>query len=501
MRIYFDSNIFRKLKSTSNQFRSDVFDAVELLRPHFIFPFSEAHMNDLATSSEEHRNIDLKLMKDYVQDNYIHRDHIAKVIKYSLADPLTAFDSFDFSASESFLDDPSSAFKDLFDFEGGEQLGEIFSKLLDLPVFDPIQIETDKLPAEYRQLAERFKDVRTIGDALKKMSGIGDLINDKNVLSKNRNLFSGYVNRDDYSFDNWSFEFDQRMQDTVFGKSFTEMVALMTAEADRNDEYTNFINTYTSLEFLGVTEERTGAKLKLKKNSFMDIQRDAAHAFFASKSDFFVTDDLGVQQKAFIAYRLFSIRTEVLSIQDFLNRTSSLLLNEGDQKWLNKRISLSIRDGKLIHSSPENKLELRSIPLPIFNYFNRLQINSHNKYPEFLLLRNCNKNTAVLYSEVNLLIHKCAILFGEPAPLKDFDPNKHVKDYTVGQLIRVWIFREMVATISWESRDDNRQVIVLSLLPLPKRNWFNRFLSRISNLIMITFSRISSMFFRNRKVD
>src|SRR5690606_4274114 len=119
-------------------------------------------------------------------------------------------------------------------------------------------------------------------DFLKNIGGFGNFLTNPKEFRKYQKLLSNFVNRDTYSYDQWSFDFDQKLKETFFGKSFKELVEITISESDKNDFYTNFINTYTGLESFGVTEERTGKNGKLKKNSFMDIYRDATHAFFAT---------------------------------------------------------------------------------------------------------------------------------------------------------------------------------------------------------------------------
>lgn len=265
MRIYFDSNIFRKFKPTSKQFRQDVTDAVEALAPFFIFPFSEAHLSDLSTSTEAYRKEDLELMERYVHDNFIHRDHIKKEIKYSLVVPTEAYNSYDFTASEQPQQSMDTLLEDLLDFEGGEALQAAFLQLMELPVIPQNDFDTGTLPDSVRPIAENFKNVRSMKDAMQAIGRMGNFINDKSFVSFNRKLFEGYVNRDDYSFDKWSFEFGERMKDTTLGKSFTELVDQITTEADKSDPYQAMLNTYIALETFGVTQEHLGKKQQLKK--------------------------------------------------------------------------------------------------------------------------------------------------------------------------------------------------------------------------------------------
>ncbi|MDQ1149676.1 hypothetical protein QE382_001660 [Sphingobacterium zeae] len=122
MRIYCDSNIFRKAKSTSNQFNKEVYDAMESLSDICLFLFSEAHLDDLSKSNEHYRNEDLTLMERYVNNNYICRYHIYKKINFLLATPTEAYNSHDFAAQENYLKDPVDYINNLLNTEDNEYL-------------------------------------------------------------------------------------------------------------------------------------------------------------------------------------------------------------------------------------------------------------------------------------------------------------------------------------------------------------------------------------------
>jgi hypothetical protein len=463
MRIYCDSNIFRKIKQGSSQFNETVYLTMESLQPHFLFLFSEAHLWDLSKSSESYRNQDLQAMEVYVKNNYISRDHIKKQLHFYLATPAEAYEGMDFQASSDFLQDPYEGFNSLFDFEGGEQLGTIFKGLFDLPIMPDINIDTSMLQPEHREMAEQFKGVRSINDALKKMKGVGDLLDSNSAFKKHRSMLSTYLDRDEYSYDEWSFDFDQRMKETAFGKSFTELVEEMTPQADRNDRYTNFINTYVQLDFFGITEERSGSKQKLKKNSHMDLNKDAMHVFFASHTDYFVTDDIGVQTKAFILYRLFNVNTQVLSVKDFIARSFLLIKNEDSNATFVQGLSFSLKQGFVVNQSLLKQQTVIKTLYPTFNYFNRVQINAEKDQKNVQLFQYIENPNGVMYAEIELLIDKAERVFGKSIDLKGKAHLGEFLSQEIGTPIRTWKLNKGEITLSWEKNDVDRPIIVLTI--------------------------------------
>ena len=201
MRIYCDSNIFRKSKRTSSQFNESVHDSLEKLNDCFVFVFSEGHLHDLEKSREIYRNEDLLHMENYVRNNYLYRDPIKKNFHFFLATPYEAYKDIDFKAVEAFFQDPHGYFNSMFDFEGGEQIGKLFQSFFDLPIFDNVGLDIENNDPSIKDLLNSFKGVRTINDALKKMGNIEQMLNNKKEYKKYKGLISKYINREDYSFE------------------------------------------------------------------------------------------------------------------------------------------------------------------------------------------------------------------------------------------------------------------------------------------------------------
>ncbi|QQL50277.1 hypothetical protein [Mucilaginibacter ginkgonis] len=414
---------------------------METLKRNFIFLFSEAHLHDLAMSEAHYREQDLNHMEWYVKDNYITRDHVYKRLHFYLARPVEAYKGIDFDVFHRVLENPYEYIAPAFDFEGGEAVGNIIKALFDLPLFDFPRYETPNVPPEFAPFSTGFRDVKTINDALKSMSGLGTLLYDKKLYRKYQNWTAQLFDRDQYSWDIWSFDFDERMKDSLFGKTFREMVKDMTAGNDADDEYQCFINTYTQLEFLGVTQEKKGGKKKA--NTYWDIRRDATHAFFASKADYLVTDDRGMQEKAFIVYRMLKYRTEVLSTTDFIGRSALLTRNEDDTRSFLNGIRYTLQKGMVVRQEPLEQATLLKTLYPVFNYFNRLQSNEDG---HLIFLRNSHPKYGLMYSEMELLVEKCKRIFGPPILVPHL-PSDY-KNIVYGDNLAVWkIGKEMVRLV------------------------------------------------------
>jgi hypothetical protein len=464
MRIYCDSNIFRKTKPASKDFKPSWFNSLESLSKDFIFLFSEAHLNDLGEITDANRQFiieDLNHIETYVKNSYLYRDHVKKTFHYYLATPAEAYQGMDFAAINNFFDDPQAYMDSLFDFEGGQELGEMMETLYNLPIFSLDKI--DLLGLSEDDPLNNFKDVKTINDALKQFQGYGEILSSKLEYKKYRNLFSGYTRREEYSYDKWSFEFNERMKDTVYQKTFSELVDLTIADADKNDKYTRFINTYTNLEFFGVTLEKEGTTKKNKKNSFWDIHRDATHAYYASYADYLVSEDKGMLTKAFITYKLLNIDTQVLSPEDFVNRAAMLLKNEDTSDSFFEGLQFMLQHGKSIIQTTLDQPQIIKSSYPILNYFNRIQINKELAGHSLQLYRASDSHKGVMYVELQTLIMKCNKLFRSNLLIEPEETLTNLGGYITGESIRNWKVGKSLISLYYSMNTLQHHIIVLEI--------------------------------------
>ncbi len=466
MRMYCDSNIFRKVKLTSSQFNEGLFKSFEALKHSYIFLFSDAHLHDLEKSAEDYRIEDLSEMESYVGNNYLYRDPIKKEFCYFLATPTEAYESVDFQAMHEALADPYTYLNTLFDFEGGETLAKLFKDYFDMLLFNFPPDEFNAMDPEIKKLISPFKNVRTINDALKSLKDVGVMLDDKHMYKEYKTLISNYINREEYSFERWSFDFDEKMKDTSFSKTFQEMVDLTIAESDKNDEYTRFINTYTHLDFYGITQERSGRKKKLKANSYWDIHKDATHAYYGSKADYLISDDNGLLTKAFITYKLLGIDTQVLSKEDIVELVPSLLESDALSTSFDRVVDKAISTGELLSVSPNGETALYALPFLVFNYFNRFQTNDHSEYYSLQFFKS--GNGGFMFAEVLKLIEKIEAIYGTNS-ITFMDGLETLKQVEEGNCVGQWVGSNHVVTLTYEMTGLNGLLICLNLLiPKPK---------------------------------
>ena len=461
MRIYFDSNIFRKIRKDSRVFELNLYETVERLRKAFVFIFSDAHLSDLSNSDPSYREKDLKHMEEYVGNNFFSFDHVHKKFHVYLATPQQAYAAQDFHTYQHALENPIKAIEELFNEDEAQILKPFMNMLLDLPITKNLYSGEEFSALMTPEVTEAMTKIHTLRDALDGASGVSGMLTNKNEFSAMQSMMLSYINRRDYSFDAWSFDFDQRMKTTAFGKTFTEMVDMTCAGLPKDDTYNRFINFYTYLEYLGVTEERVGGKRK--KNSMLDLQKDAAHAYFASNTDYFVSDDRGVLSKAFITYKMFGIQTEVLSVADFITKSGFLLKNEEDLSSFGKGIKFSINNGFVMEHSALTGSQLIKLSYPVLNYFDRLQFSNLPNDSSILLFRSPRTSHGMMWAEFDLLLSKCIQLFGVPSDRKErLDINSYNNKDNARD--RRWNIGKSEIILDFGQTSNNESVILLQIL-------------------------------------
>lgn len=430
-RVYFDSNIFRILKSSHPSYNNDLFLACEEIKQKLLFCFSDAHLDDLKNSVQPYLSEDLALIEKFVGDNYFtYRYFGEKGLQVYLATPSTAFAEKNYVSIT--REDESltleKIFSDLGDDPEIQILNNTVKTLLNIPIsafgYSPSSNASDeKWQEEINKFLPDLTKETSLGEVIDKVIPFSfQLLQNKEKVSELRRLGLSYLNRETYSFEKWKFGFDEKFKDSPFGKSFLETLDSILPSNQENDFHKKFTHAYVMLELLGVTKE-TKSGGGLKKFTLDSLHRDAEHAYFASYCDFLVTDDRGLQIKAYILYHLFDIQTQVLSSKEFVN----LKFQFNQQEESGGRFFTSLKHDLTNSFQLFEKRDILSGDIirtfitshNYFNYFNRLQeISSDTDKTWVLFCDRSDYANFFLYREIELLVGKLINTFGNDDELK-----------------------------------------------------------------------------------
>jgi hypothetical protein len=477
-RIYCDSNIFRIIKPSHPYYKDELCRCLNDVKDKFLFIFSEAHLDDLSHSEESFRNEDLGFMEKYVRDNYFTSNHVKnKEFETFLLTPVKAYATKDYAAAKRALRNPfdiDSLFEGLGDSPELKLAGDLMKAAFDLPVASlGNTIDTSDMDEKQKALFDKimpgYTPSMSIKDFMRSISPYSAaLLQDEKEVSSLRKYIAEYMNRDEYSFEKWGLAFNERMKETVIGKSYLEMVDGLLLDRQKNDFYLCFSYAYANLEMFNITQEQKSSG-GLKKFDFESLNTDGLHAYYGSFCDYLVTDDKGLQVKANIVYQLFGFRTKVLSSVDFINMRSILMGQEEDFKKFVQSLSYDLKHSFQINSGTNiksgDKVSNFKTTHPYFNFFNRMKIiqDKSNITVALFCERGALHGNFYLYREIELLVNKMLVSFGPD------DKNKGVYDLTEnnnltdGYSIREWIKGEMFFSLRCSHERSRGHFIALAV--------------------------------------
>ena len=427
---------------------------MEELKDKMIFTYSEAHHSDLANSDQKYWDEDLELMSRYVKDHYFEYEAQKKITECFLADPKSSFYNIDFDARKNTIQSVTDLFDEVLEpmeDESPEMIiaRNLLNNLLNLPMPNLIPETADPKQKEYLKKFLPDSENLTMRGMMNHFLTAGTkLLNDRSEVIEMKKMVEEYVSSEKYSFEIWKDNFDEKFKENFGDKSFTEMMESVFANNTSYNEYDKFCLFYNSLELYNVTKD----KPLRKTQNLQSITTDANHAWFASFSDFFVTDDKGLRAKTYIVYKYLGIKTEILDTKDFLARKSIFLQQEEiDSKRFFETLHYEFKNSLILRSSKDRNLQQTEIiknQHKFFNYFNRIALKGDNVI--FYCQRHKNANF-VLYREVEVLVNKLVALFGDDT--NDQGYYNFDEEDSKADILRRWLLSNLEITFGWANND------------------------------------------------
>jgi hypothetical protein len=425
IRIYCDSNIYRYLNPKHPSYNNELKDVFDSLKGKMLFTFSDAHLDDLKGSPTELAEADLLRMGEYVDDNYFMHDLVTeKRTGPYLATPLEAFRGKNYNAYDQVFEDPFNIDK-LFDVFGDDEYAGALKDLLKLFYNVPISIWGNGFntaiadPSSiqlFNKFSPNYNSEMTLGEFINDTWPFTKgLFKDKRALAELRRSIAAYMMPGEYSFENWGAAFNTRFKDSPVGKTFLELIESILTDNQKGDLYQKFNYAYTMLEMYNITQERTSSGPK--KFTLASLTTDAQHAWYASFSDYLVTNDKGMQLKASIIYNLLGLTTRVLSLQDFISHKTIWLGSEETWEQFKQAFSYDLKHSFQLYRG-QTLLQDQTVATfkpshCYFNYFNRYQTIQYGD--STLCAFYCDRQSHAnffLYREIELLINKMMDLLG-----------------------------------------------------------------------------------------
>ncbi|MCT3674386.1 hypothetical protein HZQ94_14445 [Elizabethkingia anophelis] len=331
IRVYCDKNIYSSIKEDKRNFNSALKSLMDELKDIVLFTYSHAHHEDLSNSDKSFWQEDLELLEHYTKDHYFNYDAVKKRTNCLLVKPTKSFYDTDFNILKNFFNTESSLLSALFpkseedEDESVKRIKDVMRNLLDIPYPNFNLTEVIGQENEHKKKYMPSEDNLTLGGMMEHFFKFGSrLLTDKKEVVELKKMMEEYVNSDKYSFEKWKDQFDIKFKENFGETSFTEMISNIFENVNNYNDYDKFVLFFNSLELYNITKD----KPLRKTQSLGSINTDANHAWYASFSDFLITDDKGLAVKAYITYKFFKIDTRIFNVEEFINNRTIFLQQE-----------------------------------------------------------------------------------------------------------------------------------------------------------------------------
>jgi len=449
MRIYCDTNIFRLIKPSHSLYNSKLHADLESLKNSCVFVFSHTHIQEIIKSDINYHKEDLDILENFSEDNYWLHDSLKDHLKPYIATPNQVYE--DYSKPDK-LTKYSGPYESIVNklIEATTTL----SKLTNAIVHESIKNSSDDIKNTLSSTVNMLypTDINSTTDFFKYYTNLENpIFNDKKFLTQIRKLVQKYIDKNNFSYEKWKMLFNTKLKET-FGKTFEEYLNESIIEQNKNSYYHRVQMTFVMLELFGVTTEKKSKK-GLKEFSTNNIIADAQHCYYAAHSDVLISEDIGFRLKSEIVYKMYGIKTKVMSALDFKTHTSYIRINELNNNKLTSEVVYDLKKGLAFESFEDKNnatfSEKYYTSTEYLNYFNRIQIITTTKKTIVSLYRDrLPLGNFILFSEIKKLISKLLKILGMDSENKGEYTFSESRKFEIDDIIRHWEINGMKLHLS-----------------------------------------------------
>jgi hypothetical protein len=479
IRVYLDTNVFTQLKNNPD-FKLYLQKFLEAKR-YLLFVYSQAHIADLKHDSTDNKYSDLEFMYQLVDTNYLVYDILKSKCNTFIATPPEAFNSL--------TDDtePKSSIS--------ESEIDLLLSLKDVPILK-----------EFKVLFEAIDELRTLNNDNRHQS-VTPSIPDQLSAKQKKWLYDIGLEKKNYSWDEWTqytesinekfktdkkfykrgramalelyqgklvhysiehkLEYLKNKYDIDFYDAIQKIVEQLMTIPGFGSDFMKFTMMYSLLNILGVDNEPNS---KAKLSSTLN---DAMHTYYAQFTDYFVTNDNGILEKANFVYEHYGVDTKVMNLIDFINELTLLDSDVIDHDAFISSLLYELNHGFIIKQSNDiltGTICRRIKPIKrFFSYFNEIQTfdnpNRKNIKVCVLLKRSNLSQPMTLFKEIQSVTDKIAGIYG-------VDINQRLTFDEVDEVEvrgseswkgRMWEWKDFFAKLEYNS-DFKSIIFVIDLL-------------------------------------
>ncbi|MCQ6960398.1 hypothetical protein [Mucilaginibacter aquariorum] len=327
-RVYFDTNIYSKLKSAQEPDFQEAARILEIYQKRLSFYFSVAHIRDKRKDFTLHKFADFGFMEKIVGDNYLAYDPLENRPDVYLATPAVVFDDDEPGEMEGLLG--------FFDHSPDDSPESTLMKTMIRSVYSSIplpetQADTSLLNENQLKIQQAIvpadREGVTMFNVMENLATFTrNLFADNELYKQLRTTLDGSFNNGIVTL-NAEVDFNEAFRDTTFSKTFLDLIKehMRHPNKDEIPFYDLYLVAYQMLDSLGIDKDTI-----TKKNSLVNILNDAMHSYFGLHCDIFVTDDKNNAKKTKALYQLFGAQTRVLTMAEFNKFIPEIIYPEKD---------------------------------------------------------------------------------------------------------------------------------------------------------------------------
>lgn len=328
IKVYLDWNVMSGMKN--NYFP----DLTEIMsnREKFLLVYSTSHIGDIFASIKNNSTEEQKLVREDLEFITSLTDNLclgndSKEVTLSICDPGELLDD---RISEAPLFKNLSLDSLFHSIEADNPMygiGDAMKNMIASIPLDSAFKEAFQNPESAKMLEELFpglKDDLTMNGFFKSFGQMLDNMNEGEGYKDLRNIVqqvgisNGHFSQDKKPFD--------VIENTYKKKGMENFDAGQYFDKTKNapEWFNDVINEYVSLDMHGFKADKIKVTDK-EKNTFRNTTEDALHSAFASRCDFYITNDDKNYHKTKAVFQKLDIRTKVLKPNDFVQYNNSFL--------------------------------------------------------------------------------------------------------------------------------------------------------------------------------
>lgn len=466
-RIYLDWNTISYLKNLlRNGEKPDIVNLIENYQADFLFPYSPAHVQDLAKGAEKPENLeyikadldfldkiskqhciqidvlDSSKIKPFIGSAHLLLDGIVETNMGDLFNPTNLEKSFDNTFLPNF----------------GKEIVDIWKRTPVDTNFITAAENTKEAKSFYDKYFRRIQTENTTYNLMLDFSDFyKELKTNPEIYNLLANILRTQVNinpKEVSNFKNPIEELNVIFKNSTLKMDFDELSTIKSDDSNKllNSSFIKYAVEYGNLDMSGFHPEKLN-----KKNLYSNFTNDSHHSYYAGYCDCLVSFDKKLLFKSEVLYKKYKIETKTFTPQDFVNHYSKLVTDELNITRLFETITETIEneliDEILDHNFEESRLFLFRPVNRIFSYFNFLYVAVDKDGRKTILLRHVRKNFSYFdfYIEWENVIDKCTKVFGNDLNGKNIFTDEEKISFNIDDWTgRIWTIQGFIVELIFD---------------------------------------------------